>query len=310
MIDVSEAGLGLASGALVALPTETVYGLGVDAENEAAVKRMYRVKGRPTNHPVIVHIGNQSDLQYWATDIPDYAWQLAKRFWPGPMTLILRRSDKAKDFVTGGQDFVGIRMPSHPVALELISEFKKLGGHGVAAPSANRFGGVSPTSAKDVESEVGELLEPTDVILDGGECEIGLESTIIDCSRELPRILRLGAITEAMIEEITPLDPDDDLIEIRAPGTLTRHYSPRAKVVTGRSAVSGEGMIALKEVPTNVGAIRLAEPSSIEDYGRLLYAAFRRADALGIEVIVVTPPAGDGLAAAIRDRISRASSSE
>jgi len=292
------------------MPTETVYGLGVDAENGKAVLRMYGIKGRPANHPVIVHIGEPADIHYWSTEIPDYARRLAERFWPGPMTLILLRSDKAKDFITGGQDFVGLRMPAHPMALELIAEFKKLGGHGIAAPSANRFGGVSPTNANDVVSELGEFLEPTDVILDGGECEIGLESTIIDCSRALPRILRLGAITEAMIEEISPIDADDDLAEIRAPGTLTRHYSPRAKVVTGRVARAGEGMIALKEVPTSAGAIRLAEPESIEDYGRQLYAAFRRADASGIEVIVVTPPAGDGLAAAIRDRISRASASE
>lgn len=291
----------------MAFPTETVYGLGADAEKETAIARMYEVKGRPTNHPVIVHISNQNLVSYWAVEIPDYAISLMRKFWPGPMTLILKRSEKAKDFITGGQEFVGLRIPSNPIALKLLSEFELLGGHGVAAPSANRFGSVSPTSARDVAEEIGALLGEDDLILDGGASEVGVESTIIDCSRELPRILRLGAITEAMIESVTPIDTDGNLAEIRVSGSLTRHYSPRAKVVAHREAESGEGFIALSDIPTPNGAIRLSAPDSIEDYARSLYSALRKGDSVGLGVIVVIPPRGEGLAAAIRDRIIRAS---
>ena len=304
---LNQAAKRLNGGALVAFPTETVYGLGADAENESSVARMYEVKGRPTNHPVIVHISNQNLVSYWAEEIPDYAISLMRKFWPGPMTLILKRSEKAKDFITGGQEFVGLRIPSNPIALKLLSEFELLGGHGVAAPSANRFGSVSPTSARDVAEEIGALLGEDDLILDGGASEVGVESTIIDCSRELPRILRLGAVTEAMIEEIISIDSDSDLEEIRVSGSLTRHYSPRAKVVADREAESGEGFIALSDIPTPSGAIRLSAPDSIEDFARSLYSALRKGDSVGLGVIVVIPPRGEGLAAAIRDRIIRAS---
>ena len=297
----------LKNGGLVAFPTETVYGLGVDAENEAAIARMYEVKGRPKDHPVIVHISDQNQVAYWAEDVPEYSITLMRKFWPGPMTLILKRSERAKDFITGGQDFVGLRIPSNPIAQKLLSEFESLGGHGVAAPSANRFGSISPTSASDVNEEISDFLSDQDLILDGGSCDVGVESTIIDCSRELPRILRLGAVTEAMIETVTPIDADSDLEEIRVSGSLTRHYSPRAKVVADREAESGEGFIALSDIPTPNGAIRLSSPDSIEDFARSLYSAFRKGDSEGLKVIAVTPPRGDGLAAAIRDRIMRAS---
>jgi L-threonylcarbamoyladenylate synthase len=201
-----DAAVNLVRGALVAFPTETVYGLGADATNAAAVARIYEVKGRPTNHPLIVHIGNLEYLEQWISDIPEYAITLAREFWPGPMTLILQRSELAKDFVTGGQDTVGIRIPSNSLALALLEAFHKLGGQGVAAPSANRFGQVSPTTAQAVQEELGEFLLDTDLILDGGSSEVGLESTIIDCTGELPRILRPGAITVEMIEEVTGLN--------------------------------------------------------------------------------------------------------
>jgi L-threonylcarbamoyladenylate synthase len=297
----------LKNGALVAFPTETVYGLGVDAENESAVARMYQVKGRPANHPVIVHISDQNLVGHWAEEIPDYAIALMRKFWPGPMTLILKRSANAKDFVTGGQDYVGLRIPADSIALKFLNEFESLGGHGVAAPSANRFGSVSPTSASDVKDEIGELLGEHDLILDGGASEVGVESTIIDCSRDLPRMLRLGAVTEAMIEEVCPIDSDSDLEEIRVSGSLTRHYSPRAKVVIDRAANTGEGLIASSEVATPEGVIRLSSPESVEDYARSLYSSLRKGDSQGLSVIVVIPPSGDGLAAAIRDRIMRAS---
>ena len=304
---LNQAAKRLQIGALVAFPTETVYGLGVDAENESAVARMYEVKGRPAKHPVIVHISNQNLVGYWAEEIPEYAIALMRKFWPGPMTLILKRSGNAKDFITGGQEFVGLRIPSNPIALKLLSEFESLGGHGVAAPSANRFGSVSPTSAKDVAEEIGQLLGREDLILDGGTSEVGVESTIIDCSRELPRILRLGAVTEAMIETVTPIDTDSNIEEIRVSGSLTRHYSPRAKVVIDREAKPGEGLIALSDIPTPDGAVRLTAPDSVDDYARSLYSALRKGDSEGLGVIVVNPPRGEGLAAAIRDRIMRAS---
>jgi len=304
---VEQAASKLRSGAVVAFPTETVYGLGVDAENESAVARMYQIKGRPADHPVIVHIADINEVSYWAKDIPEYAIALMRKFWPGPMTLILPRSDNAKDFVTGGQDFVGVRIPANSVALNLLRSFTRFGGHGVAAPSANRFGSVSPTSAKDVAIELGDLLAKEDLILDDGDCEIGVESTIIDCSRALPRILRLGAITEAMIKEVSPIDLDNDLTEIRVSGSLTRHYSPRAKVEIETQVNKGDGFIALSDIETPTGAIRLAAPESIKDYGRVLYSALRSGDTQNLARIVVIPPQGDGLAAAIRDRISRAS---
>jgi len=304
---IEKATSSLLSGAIVAFPTETVYGLGVDADNQVAVARMYEIKGRPADHPVIVHISKINEVDYWAKDFSKYAIALMRKFWPGAMTLILPRSDKAKNFITGGQEFVGLRIPSNTIALNLISNFIERGGHGIAAPSANRFGSISPTSASDVSSELGEFLDEKDLIIDGGKSEIGVESTIIDCSRALPRILRLGAVTEAMIREVTPIDLDNDLNEIRVSGSLTRHYSPKAKVVLDREAKPGEGIIALAEIPTPAGAIRLAEPKTVTEYARSLYSALREGDTKGLQTIVAITPKGEGLAAAIRDRISRAS---
>jgi len=297
----------LVNGSLVAFPTETVYGLGVDAENESAVARMYSIKGRPSNHPVIIHISSKKMVPYWASEIPNYASELMDKFWAGPMTLLLKRTDKAKDFITGGQDVVGLRVPSNEIAQSLLQEFESFGGHGVAAPSANRFGSVSPTTAKDVEVELGKFLGEEDVIIDGGPCEVGVESTIIDCTGKLPRILRLGAVTEAMINEISPIDKDDNLTEIRVSGSLSRHYSPRAKVFHDREPNQGEGLIALSKIQTPDGVIRLSAPDSIEGYARALYSSLRSADTQGLRAVIAVMPEGDGLAAAIRDRILRAS---
>jgi L-threonylcarbamoyladenylate synthase len=294
-------------GNIIAFPTETVYGLGVDAENEVAVARMYKIKGRPINHPVIVHISSKNLVSYWAGVIPNYATGLMNMFWPGPMTLLLKRTDKAKDFITGGQDVVGLRVPSNEIAQSLLKEFESLGGHGVAAPSANRFGSVSPTTARDVQEELGEFLGTEDLIIDGGPCVVGVESTIIDCTGNLPRILRLGAITEAMINEVSPIDKDDNLSEIRVSGSLSRHYSPKALVVLDRAPSIGEGLIALADIETPNGVVRLASPKSVEEYARTLYSALRSGDAQGLRVIVAVMPEGEGLAAAIRDRLFRAS---
>lgn len=304
---MSNAATSLLAGNLVAFPTETVYGLGADASNPAAVAKIYRAKGRPADHPLIVHIGSMDGIGYWADEIPEYAIDLARNFWPGPMTLILKRSEAAGDFVTGGQETVGLRVPDHVVALALLDSAKKIGVQGIAAPSANRFGHVSPTTAEAVREELSDYLSPEDSILDGGPSTVGVESTIIDCTTSSPHILRPGAITQEMIEEVTGLKVTDAESEIRVSGSLENHYSPRATVVLNREARSGEGFIAMKDVVTPNDVIRLSSPSSIEEYARTLYSALRDGDSQGLETICVIPPSGDGLAIAIRDRLLRAS---
>ena len=248
-------------------------------------------------------------MAHWAADIPEYAITLARDFWPGPMTLVLKRSDLAEDFITGGQETVGLRVPAHPIALALIKEFVTAGGYGIAAPSANRFGAVSPTTAQAVEEELASYLHESDLILDGGACLVGVESTIIDCTGPTPMVLRLGAITPLMIEESTGLVAlESNPSSIRVSGSLDSHYSPKAKVILDVVAVAGDGLIAPDQIPTPNGVIRLAAPSTIEEYARVLYHALRSADQQGLEVVVVLQPGGDGLAAAIRDRLQRSAS--
>ena len=306
--EIKKAAKALKDGHLVAFPTETVYGLGADATNEKAVSRIYSVKGRPTDHPLIVHISSINQLNKWAIDIPGYALKLANEFWPGPMTLILKRSNLAKDFSTGGQDNVGVRVPQQPVALALLAQFDEVGGLGVAAPSANRFGAVSPTSASDVFEELGDYFGSQDLILDGGKCQVGIESTVIDCTEAAPKILRPGAITIEMIETVTGLKSISSGFEnnIKASGLLESHYSPKAKVVLNSLAFPGDGLLAMVNIPTPVGVIRLATPATIEQFARELYKALRSGDQKGIKRIVVIPPEGDGLAEGVRDRISKA----
>ena len=306
---LKSAALALKNGHLVAFPTETVYGLGADASNADAVARIYEVKGRPADHPLIVHIASMDAMAHWASDIPEYAITLARDFWPGPMTLVLKRSDLAKDFITGGQDTVGLRVPAHPIALALIKEFIALGGNGIAATSANRFGAVSPTTAQAVEEELAAFLHEDDLILDGGACLVGVESTIIDCTGPTPMVLRLGAITPLMIEESTGLIAlESNPASIRVSGSLDSHYSPKAEVILDVVAVAGDGLIAPDQIPTPNGVIRLAAPSTIEEYARTLYSALRSADQQGLSAVVVLQPGGDGLAAAIRDRLQRSAS--
>ena len=297
----------LKAGGLVAIPTETVYGLGADATNKDAVARIYNVKGRPADHPLIVHIHSMQSLGDWADEIPSYAISLARDFWPGPMTLVLKRSLLAEDFITGGQPTVGLRVPDHVIALALLSAFAKISGKGIAAPSANRFGHVSPTTAQAVQDEIGDYLNEKDLILDGGPSSVGVESTIIDCTSDAPRILRPGAITVEMIEESTGLKVSRADTNIRVSGSLENHYAPNATVDLNRTPISGEGFIALSDIQTPVNVIRLAAPNSVEDFARLMYAALREADAQGLKSVVVTEPDGDGLALAIRDRLMRAS---
>ena len=296
----------LKAGSLVAFPTETVYGLGADATNPDAVARIYTAKGRPADHPLIVHLGDMQDIAEWSDEIPDYAIALARNFWPGPMTLILKRSALAKDFITGGQETVGLRVPDHVIALALLNEFKKLGGKGIAAPSANRFGHVSPTTSAAVTSELSDYLEENDLILDGGPSQVGVESTIIDCTEELPKILRPGAITKEMIIETTGLSIADSLSDIRVSGSLENHYSPAAKVVLDIAPESGDGFIALANIETPAGVIRLASPVDDEEFAQILYSALREADAQGLSEVVVVQPIGIGIGVAIRDRLARA----
>jgi len=297
----------LMKGGLVAFPTETVYGLGADACNTAAVARIYLVKGRPADHPLIVHVPSMDALGDWAADVPAYAIALARDYWPGPMTLVVTRSELAGDFVTGGQDTVGVRVPNHPVALGLLEAFARAGGKGVAAPSANRFGNVSPTTAQAVSDELSDYLGMSDVILDGGACAVGVESTIIDCTGDVPKILRPGAITQEMIEHSTGLDAlNADGVAIRVSGSLESHYSPIAKVVLDQSPTAGQGFIAMADVAAAIGVIRLAAPTTHDEFARVLYSALRAADEQGLNTVVVAQPAGNGIAIAIRDRLMRA----
>ena len=305
---MSDAASVLVAGGLVAFPTETVYGLGADASNAAAVARIYSVKGRPADHPLIVHVATMDGLGDWARDVPEYAISLARDFWPGPMTLVVPRSSLAGDFATGGQDTVGVRVPAHPVALGLLEAFVRAGGKGVAAPSANRFGNVSPTSAQAVATELGDYLADGDQILDGGACDVGVESTIIDCTGDTPKILRPGAITVEMIEQSTGLKVIGSVEEpeIRVSGSLDSHYAPAATVVLDQSPSAGQGFIAIADVVAADGVVRLAAPRTHEEFAQVLYAALRAADEQGLATVVVQQPVGDGIAIAIRDRLKRA----
>ena len=296
----------LKAGDLVAFPTETVYGLGADASNSQAVARIYSVKGRPNDHPLIVHFASMERMGDWARDVPEYAIALARSFWPGPMTLILKRSELAGDFITGGQDSVGVRVPDHVVALALLEAFERSGGNGVAAPSANRFGHVSPTTAAAVIEELGDYLSKDDLVLDGGACDVGVESTIIGCTGASPSMLRPGAISVAMIEECTGLKTTHSNNEIRVSGALENHYAPIAKVLLCEIPIAGQGFIALATIETPEGVIRLASPSNDEEFARILYSALRDADARGLLEVVVVQPIGIGIAVAIRDRLARA----
>lgn len=305
---IRDAAAALQAGHLVAFPTETVYGLGADARNPKAVKRIYEVKGRPSDHPLIVHISSINQLDKWAVEIPDYAISLARSFWPGPMTLILKRTDIAGDFITGGQDTVGLRVPSDPIALALIQEFEKISNSAIAAPSANRFGQVSPTSSSDVCEELGEYLSDSDIVLNGGNSVIGIESTIIDCTGSNPVILRPGFVTKEDIYLKSGIDFKESRTEesVRFSGSFEKHYAPNCKVVLGEIVLNGAGFLALEEVDTPENMIRLGSPKTIEDFARVLYSTFRRADREGLDSIVVQPPKEIGIGVAIIERLKKA----
>ena len=306
-IEIIRAAKALKDGHLVAFPTETVYGLGADATNEKAVSRIYSVKGRPTDHPLIVHISSINKLEKWAIEIPEYAIKLANEFWPGPMTLILRKSSLAKDFITGGQNSVGIRVPDQTVAQLLLKEFENLGGHGICAPSANKFGAVSPTYAQAVLEEIGPSIDSSDLILDGGFCKIGIESTIIDCTKPEPIILRSGFITQENISQLLNINSKiESKNTIKHSGNFQSHYSPKAEIFINQTPKTGQGLIALSSIKTPEGVIRLCCPNNKEEYANQLYSSLRKADNLGVKMISVFLPDGTGIGESIIDRINKA----
>ena len=295
------------------LPTETVYGLGARADDPAALARVYATKGRPADHPLIVHIADLDALHAWSADVPFYAARLAERFWPGPLTLVLPRSIRALDAVTGGQDTVALRLSEHPMFRAVLDALARDTGDdaiGIAAPSANRFGGVSPTTAQHVVDELGSLLQDRDVILDGGACGVGVESTIVDCTGDVPVILRPGAVSANDVREVTGLDLGTRS-DVRAPGTLASHYAPTARVTIIAAADASDvkppaGLLALASVPTPPGVVRLSAPETVDDYARVLYAALREADALHLPSVVAIAPPPEGIGAAVIDRLTRA----
>ncbi len=336
--EIERAAAVLASGGLVAFPTETVYGLGADASDAEAVGRVFSVKGRPTDHPLIVHIADASAVDQWAVDIPTTARLLADAFWPGPLTLLLERAPSVPDAVTGGRPTVGLRVPDHPMARALLNAFSGLRSNapaGVAAPSANRFGRVSPTTADHVRADLGD---DVDLVLDGGPCDVGVESTIVDCTQSEPVVLRLGGVGLERLADVLGVEPgvsvtDDAVTQAggaRAPGMLEAHYAPRARVVVveaatvvdrARAILTGAGPGADGPTPTVVvlaphaiddlpdEVIELEPAGPPDDFARVLYDRLRQADRLGADVLLVVPPPPAGVGAAVRDRLRRAAAS-
>jgi len=283
----------LRSGGLVAIPTETVYGLAADARNEAAVRRVFAAKGRPADHPLIVHLADAKLVGEWAADVPAAAAVLAEACWPGPLTMLLRRRPEVLDVVTGGRPTVGLRVPAHPLTTELLRRF----GGGLAAPSANLFGRVSPTSAAHVEHDLGSLV---DYVLDGGPCPIGVESTIVDCTTIPPQILRPGGISAEQVGQLLDGQLADAHGPSRAPGMLAAHYAPRARVVLVESATEARQLVGDEHTWV------LDHTDDLVDYARSLYADLRDADARGVTTVVAVLPPAQGLGHAIRDRLAKA----
>jgi len=314
-----EAAAALADGYLAVLPTETVYGLGALADGPG-VRRIFEVKGRPEWHPLIVHVSSAAALSgadAWARDVPAFAQALVEAFWPGPLTIVVPRSHRVTDAITGGQETVALRAPAHPLAHEVLRMLDRMTGSsaGVAAPSANRHGAVSPTTVQHVSLDLSPYLGPHDLILDGGACDVGVESTIVDCSGASPRVLRPGSIGVSDIEQVTGLRVAEADSDVRAPGGLAAHYAPSARVrLINTSELNdtnpGAGLIALRDVATPAHLVRLLAADNVATYAHDLYAALRNADEQGLTEIVAIAPDGDaGLAAAIRDRLTRAAAS-
>ncbi|MBS1156759.1 MAG: threonylcarbamoyl-AMP synthase [Proteobacteria bacterium] len=306
----------LAAGELVAIPTETVYGLAADAANPQAVAKIFAAKGRPSDHPLIVHIAGSAQIDDWAIDVPQAARDLAAAFWPGPLTLILKRQPHVPDAVTGGQDTVGLRAPAHPLTHELLVRF----GGGLAAPSANKFGHVSPTTAEHVRQEFGAEVP---LVLDGGPCLVGVESTIVSLVSDQPMLLRPGGVPREAIEAVLgrPLEhhQKSDTAKIRASGLLDSHYAPRTKLITGslpqlvetahRYYEQGQraGLILFGESPAAIpAAIRVAMPTNPAAYARELYATLRQLDTAGLDLLLLESPPNTPEWLAVNDRLMRA----
>jgi L-threonylcarbamoyladenylate synthase len=311
--DITKAVNALATGKLCAIPTETVYGLAANALDESAVARVFVAKERPADHPLIVHVATAADVTEWVTELPKWASDLTTSVWPGPLTIVGPRTEIASNSITGNQDTVAVRVPSHPIAQELLNQLKNIGVKGLVAPSANRFGHVSPTSAAHVLADLGEYLKAHgDLILDGGDCQVGVESTIVLATGSQPVILRPGAVTAADIKRITGVEVSKATINApRVSGALDSHYSPTAQVILVTDAgelelESNFGFLALAQIPTPPGMVRLAAPVTIEDFAHELYSCLRAGDDLKLKTIYVVPPTGDGLAQAINDRLQRA----
>ena len=315
--DIAQAVTALTCGKLCAIPTETVYGLAANALDESAVARVFRAKDRPADHPLIVHVASTQDLTEWITELPQWAIDLTAKVWPGPLTIVGPRTTLASDLITGGQDTVAVRVPSHPIAQELLLNLRQQGVKGLVAPSANRFGQVSPTNAAHVLADLGDYLSANDdLILDGGDCQVGVESTILLATGEQPVILRPGAITATDIEQITGVRVSSEVKDApRVSGALDSHYSPVAQVVLVESVAqltkvsaleSAPGLLALAHVQTPKGFTRLGCPVTVDDFAHELYACLRAGDDLKLEKIYVVPPTGDGIAQAINDRLKRA----
>lgn len=320
--EIERAVAALRSGGLIALPTETVYGLGADASNDDAVRRVFEVKGRPSDHPLIIHLADAAQLEQWAASVSPTAQLLADAFWPGPLTLLVERSSSVSPVVTGGRPTVGLRVPDHPVALELLRTF----GGGVAAPSANRFGRVSPTTAAHVIADLGD---DVDVVLDGGPCRVGVESTIVDLTTDRPVVLRAGGVSVDRLEEVLGYSIDIYVSAepstggARAPGMLEAHYAPNARVVLCAehevaevlikvlsSATGPVGLLAgsaLVGLPEDI--VELEPAGTADDYAAVLYSRLRQADRLGLSVLVCVPPPEVGVGVAVNDRLRRAAAS-
>ena len=286
----------LRNGGLVAVPTETVYGLAADAANPQAVARIFAVKGRPTDHPLIVHVAAPEQLAYWASAVPASAARLAETCWPGPLTLLVPKADHVLSEVTGGRDTVGVRVPAHALTTELLTRF----GGGVAAPSANRFGRVSPTTADHVRADLGNLV---DYVLDGGPCPVGVESTIVDCTVQPPQILRPGGIGPDDIRALLGAELAASDGPSRAPGMLDSHYAPNARVLLAESRA------AANAIATEHTGSWILDHADLTTYARSLYADLRAADASGVQVVIAVLPLATGLGYAIRDRLSKAAHS-
>jgi L-threonylcarbamoyladenylate synthase len=288
---IDEAVTVLKSGGLVAIPTETVYGLGGDALNPLAIRRIYATKGRPAGHPVIVHLANNAKWEEWGV-FNEHARTLAQAFWPGPLTLILPRQTQVLDEVTGGRNTVGLRVPNHSVAQAILCAF----GSGLAAPSANRFGRISPTTAAHVRAEFDTSIP----VLDGGPCSIGIESTIVDVSQAQPALLRPGAIgIEALEAIVGPLGQSNT----PAPGTLKSHYAPMTSLLLSHDADTDRRRL---EAEGRTVAVLSARPN--KDYAKILYAELRKLDALGVDILIAEAAPSSGLGLAINDRLTRAAS--